>query len=133
MSTQIILVAAPNRNADRGSVFLINSSLTEPLLLWEGALEGEEMGHEILIHDINDDGQPDVIVGAPKNSINNTESGAVYVALGPVVAGYWDAIFYGSEALEHAGQSIAPKHQGFWVGTTGYSSSKGAVWNFTWQ
>ena len=41
-----ILVAAPNRNADRGSVFLINSSLTEPLLLWEGTLEGEEMGHK---------------------------------------------------------------------------------------
>ena len=49
-----------------------------------------------------------MIVGAPKNSANNTESGAVYVALGPVVAGYWDAIFYGSEALEHAGQSLAP-------------------------
>ena len=128
-----ILVSAPNRNADRGAVFIINSTLTEPVLLWEGELEGEELGSEILIHDINGDGLADVIVGAAKNSMDSIEAGAVYIALGPVVAGYWDAIFYGTSDFERLGQSLASYDGGFWVGAPGYDLAAGAVWNIRWE
>ena len=94
----------------------MNHTLEEPLLLWEGQFENEEFGSEILIHDINSDGISDVVVGVPKNSVEGIESGAVYIALGPVVEGHWDAILYGSSDFEQMGYSLAPAEGGFWVG-----------------
>ena len=65
--------------------------------------------------------------------METVEGGAVYIALGPIESGYWDAVFYGSEAFEHLGLSLAPTTGGFWVGAPGYDSSKGAVWKILWE
>jgi len=117
-----VLVGAPlarvGTNASRGAAYLVRGPIEQNMglqfsatrLLGEGP--GDQAGWSVSgAGDVNGDGFDDVLVGAPLNSDNGTEAGAVYLLYGPLPRGNVgledaDAVFVGKSAGERVGHAV---------------------------
>jgi hypothetical protein len=113
-------------------------------LVLNGEVIGEEFGRSVVwVKDVNGDGQPDVLVGAPSASGGGgTERGTVFLFYGgldmdnapdAVIVGEADLDFFGA-SLADAGDIDGDGYDDFWVGAPGQSNSgqlhNGAVYLF---
>jgi hypothetical protein len=112
-------------------------------LVLNGETSGDEFGRSaIWVKDLNGDGQPDLLVGAPSAAGGGTERGKVYVFFGgpdmdnasdAVIAGEADLDFFGT-SLADAGDVDGDGYDDFWVGAPGQSNNgqqhNGAVYLF---
>jgi hypothetical protein len=113
-------------------------------LVLNGEVFGDEFGRSVVwVKDVNGDGQPDVLVGAPATSGGGgTLRGTVYLFYGgldmdnspdAVIVGEADLDFFGT-SLADAGDVDGDGYDDFWVGAPGQSNSgqlhNGAVYLF---
>lgn len=49
-----------------------------------GVIFSEELGYDLAAADLNDDGVPDLVLGAPRPPVDGNDPGSVYVFFGPV-------------------------------------------------
>jgi hypothetical protein len=109
-----VLVGAPfakEGSTARGAAYLFLGPITANMQLSQadtrliGAGFGDQAGWAVAgAGDVNGDGFDDVLVGAPLNSLNGVEAGAVYLFYGPLPQGHVelnqaDAIFVGGEGV----------------------------------
>ena len=100
-----------------GSVYIFHGGFTgdldaethaDAILLGEG--NANQAGFDMSFIDANDDGNADLLVGAPYNSNLASFGGAAYIVEGPIVSGVLDvqasAIFYGENASDYAGNAV---------------------------
>jgi len=109
---------------------------TDPF--WKGTDDGDLAGTALAVGDWNDDGHPDVAIGAPGRDTSGDDAGAVYIFFGPLVdTGDLDSaddVLYGDEPGERAGSALfgAADLDGdgvddLAVGSPGASGGRGAV------
>jgi hypothetical protein len=76
-----------------------------------GVLFSEELGYDVAAGDLNDDGVPDLILGAPRPPLNGNGTGRAYVFFGPVTGSMpatdADAIIVGDGLNDELGTSVA--------------------------
>ncbi len=76
-----------------------------------GVLFSEELGFDVAAGDLNDDGVPDLILGAPRPPLNGNDTGRTYVFFGPVSGTMGaleaDAIVFGEALNDELGTSVA--------------------------
>lgn len=90
--TSALLAAAPRdpyaSGTYPGKVYLLEPPLSGELraedvaLVFAGTMPGEEAGKGLSSGDLDGDGRPDVIIGAPYNEQEADDGGAVYISLG---------------------------------------------------
>lgn len=103
--------------SDAGAVMVYYSPLSSatplPDAMLVGSTTGEAAGWSVACAgDVNGDGYSDVVVGAPKNSTQATDSGAVHLVLGPIVGNIdlfhdSEATIFGEDGSDLAGGSVA--------------------------
>ena len=76
-----------------------------------GVIASEELGYDIAAGDLNDDGVPDLILGAPRPPLFGNGTGRAYVFFGPVSGSHAateaDAIVTGDKLNDELGTSVA--------------------------
>ena len=103
--------------AGAGAVMVYYSPLTSatplPDAMLMGSTDYEAAGWSVACAgDVNGDGYSDVLVGAPKNSTQAADSGAVHLVLGPIVGNIdlfhdSEATIFGEDGSDLAGGSVA--------------------------
>ncbi len=97
-----VIIGAPQFDhaaEDTGAAFLFFGSgcgLVQPAGWWvAGSQPGARLGASVAAGDVNGDGYTDVIVGAPQNTVNQSQEGSVLVfygsAAGPAATPGWQA------------------------------------------
>ncbi len=105
---------------------------------WKGIDDGDLAGTALAVGDWNDDGYPDVAIGAPGEDTSGEDAGAVYLFFGPLVdegdLETADDVLYGDEPGERAGTALfgAADLDGdgvddLAVGSPGAAEGRGAV------
>ena len=116
-----VVVGAPGHDGGAGAVYMVPGPLDGEVDIADadvealGDAEGDGAGTSVAVADLDDDGEYDLIIGAPGESTSGTDAGAVYVFLGPVVGvvevEYADVVVYGavdaSEVGSRAGTGVA--------------------------
>jgi hypothetical protein len=113
------LPGADDAATDGGAMVVVFGPVTSTTALssagplFTGEAGGDAAGESLAAAgDTNDDGQPDLLVGAFNSDIVGTASGAVYLLLGPADAseslGLADARLVGEAAGDCAGSAVAP-------------------------
>ncbi|HNC95929.1 MAG TPA: putative metal-binding motif-containing protein, partial [Myxococcota bacterium] len=90
-----LLVGAPGGGSTGGGVVYLVSpasasgtvSLGMATARWDGEASGDEAGAQLGTGDLTGDGQPDLLIGARKDSSYASESGAVYLIGAPLSSG----------------------------------------------
>ncbi len=141
-----VLVGAPGVLGDRGAAYLARGPLSGDIPLGTHALrlDGEEPGDEAGWSldgggDVDGDGHPDLVVGAPGHDGGGVDGGAVYVVPGPVEAGASlaaaDARWLGTgdghragHAVAHAGDTDGDGLGDVLVGAPGVEADTGVVY-----
>jgi hypothetical protein len=59
-------------------------SVDDAAAIFRGVIFSEELGDAVAAADLNDDGVPDLILGAPRPPLNGEDPGSVYVFFGPI-------------------------------------------------
>ena len=100
-----------------GQAFLFLGPLTGNLTeadaaaSFTGVIFSEELGESVAAGDLNDDGVPDLILGAPRPPVNGEDPGSVYVFFGPVTGDFSateaDVIVGGQRDNDEFGTSVA--------------------------
>ena len=76
-----------------------------------GVIFSEELGYDVGSGDLNDDGLPDLVLGAPRPPLNGNDPGRVYVFFGPVAGSFFaaqaDVILGGEQDNDEFGTSVA--------------------------
>ena len=109
-------VSAPSYDGSAGAVYLVQSPASGEVdlclasALLEGEASSDAAGPVAGGGDVDGDGQPDVLVGAPKNDEAGTNAGRAYLFLGPVSGtaslGDADTILEGEDSQAYAGSSV---------------------------
>ena len=109
-------VGATGYDSAAGAVYLVHSpaaaefDLSMASAVLEGEAAADQSGPVAGGGDVDGDGQPDLLVGAPGNDEPGTQAGRVYLFLGPVsgTQGLVDAdlILEGEAAQAYAGQTV---------------------------
>lgn len=77
---------------------------------FKGVIFSEELGDAVTAADLNDDGIPDLILGAPRPPLNGEDPGSVYVFFGPItgkfLASAADIILTGEQDNDEFGTSV---------------------------
>ncbi len=86
-----IVITSIMHGGQAGAIYLIlgsskpiGGSLSKADAIWSGEFSKDNAGHSAAIGDVNGDGKSDIVIGAPLNDTNGTNSGAVYLILGSV-------------------------------------------------
>ncbi len=84
-----LLIGAPSADRSAGAVYIVGDAAGEYSLadaegVLQGELTGDRAGSSIAVGDLNDDGVPDVAIGAPTRILSEDDEGVLYVALGPL-------------------------------------------------
>ena len=100
-----------------GSVYIFHGGFTgmleaeahaDAILLGEGS--ANQAGYDLSFIDANNDGNTDLLVGAPYNSNTASFAGAAYLVYGPISSGVINtqaaASFYGTVASDYAGTAV---------------------------
>ncbi len=143
-----LVVAAPDHDGGgsaSGSLWVHAGPLTSGLvsdgIALTGGAAGDAAGSSLATADLDDDGQPDLVVGAPTASPGGAEEGQVHLILGPITAaselGASDTLVTASTADSALGCALATGDVdgdgvadlliGSW-GESGESSAGGGAW-----
>jgi FG-GAP repeat len=100
-----------------GQAFLflgpVSGQLTEAdaAASFTGVIFSEELGDSVAAGDLNDDGVPDLILGAPRPPVNGEDPGRTYVFFGPVAGVFSaldaDVIMQGEQDNDEFGTSVS--------------------------
>ena len=78
-----LIIGSPGYSTDRGRAVRVNSGTWVIALNWFGVDNGERFGSAVCaIGDVNNDGKPDVLCGAPSNDAVASGAGRVYCRSG---------------------------------------------------
>mgnify|MGYP002639854775 CR=1 FL=1 len=112
-----LLVGATGVNSGSGALYLVNGPLSGDLSLSDATalITGESVGSMAgaaisPAGDVDGDGVPDLLVGAPTADYRGSQAGAAYLVLGPVVSqglGSADRRFAGETIEDQAGTRVA--------------------------
>ena len=135
-----IVVAAPERDNASGAVYLLSGgtlgeqSVGDAFAYFYGDREDARLGDSLQVYDINADGEPDLILGAPDSDISTDQGGVVYFVEGPIASGTSmpQALWYTTEDNASVGASILGTEQGIFVGAPGINFDAGEVYLLDW-
>ncbi len=112
-----LLVGCPGRNSGTGAVYLVHSSVSGEvdLSMASAVLEGEGAGDSAGPvaggGDIDGDGEPDLLVGAPENGEAGSLAGRAYLLAGPlsstIALSDADVILEGESTRAYAGSTVS--------------------------
>ena len=101
----------------QGQVFVFNGPLfgertaASADAVITGSFSNESFGASVASADVNDDGVPDLIAGAPRFPLGGVDTGRVYIFYGPVegsmIATDADVIIFGEDLNDGFGTSVA--------------------------
>ena len=114
----IVIGTAIAGSSFQGQVFVFNGPLfgertaASADAVITGSFSNESFGASVASADVNDDGIPDLIVGAPRFPLGGVDTGRVYIFYGPVagsmIATDADVIIFGEDLNDGFGTSVAP-------------------------
>ena len=117
-----------------GQPAIEQGSVTDAWAVFYGEHADSRLGQEILLHDLDTDGQLDLLFSAPDSDIGADQGGAVYFAKGAFSSGVLiaDATYYVEEDLAGFGSAILGTTDGVWVGAPGLSTESGEIYLLNW-
>ena len=131
-----------NRDAGAGAVHVVygpaqsTSSLAQADLRLAAAQSGANLGASLSMGDIDNDGQADLVVGAPFQDTNEPVVGAVYSVHGGTsgVLTAADYLYFGDVAEAELGVDVHIGASGIWASAPSSDVNAGAVYLFdsTW-
>ncbi|MEC8381320.1 MAG: MopE-related protein [Myxococcota bacterium] len=137
-----LAIGSPNRDAGAGAVHVVygpaqsTSSLAQADLRLAAAQSGANLGASLSMGDIDNDGQADLVVGAPFQDTNEPVVGAVYSVHGGTsgVLTAADYLYFGDVAEAELGVDVHIGASGIWASAPSSDVNAGAVYLFdsTW-